>query len=1148
MDRWFFQLLVISSIIFYASSGNLSAEPKKSKTRDEIVKGIAGELRDRAPDIIRMLPELTDPKAREIKPGTYAFVQGKQSSNFAVQQLSKLQSDFSDKKRKASYFKTANNVLFTLIGASAGYAGAEIGYEASEFINSFVDAGLDKTYRQIVVDSEAIVNVAFNEASDERVNRAKEFIRRARELESAGDLQGALEYRKAAADESLQSGAFTQGLANNETCKKIGPEACKLATRRIIETNSVRIDLNQQQIRDLDKKAAANAVKIDELSNALETFKEQANNRLGDLEQTQKALKIELGVVSRDITVLNDRVDFQGKQIGFIQHSLWKNMTPGEKLSALRTGGFFPWMSKTDRADLEKSLKAQKEQFESVKKWGDRVKFMGAASGLVNEISRLDSDLISPDFAAAVSKATFVADIAHQAFSLFETGDITTLTSWSAGISIATNALKLFGKPKPDPDQLRFQALMKALNVVNEKLEEVLRLQRETLLAIEEIDRKLVELDRSVNKRFDRLEEKIDYLTDLVSSSTVLPRSDACIRIIKQGIDNFGFNPETGFYDTYESRVAHWISRDADMETCFNYVSQVSTMYRTQGSSVDAVFQIPARNNDAATAQLKQFHKFLTSRVREIFRYSEGTDTCLRYQVLVGSSAPQSFTEMRPYFSYVENLARLGCAALPENAEPAVLTSASETRAPAEAKWALVEQQIEQDVLLTFADVVLYTSAMKRLLVSSANGSGREILPASAFTEDGASFEYKFIGRNEADDDLEKLSDLLDIAIAQEALKSGLLFLPFIEAALIENDFGFAPSLPEAWRQYMQEAIAYEELPRVTDLKKERVKLSEERSQLVSRTFDTEFLDRRSLYMDQQLARLEEIANEIETIDAELAKEKANSGFLMAEHKVVTDQKTGLGCNLPQEFLTTIEKKDSEQVKGFELSDQVLDFCFSQLGGAHPSDWSEIHKYLLAVYLLESYPEMARNFWIYVSIKNLTEGAYEERGNCAASSSGQSCTYAFDGVGGNRIGTTDIALNVARQARTDSLLQLILPDMRFADLTDKATCAQKSTKLKKSPEDECAPASWTFVWVGTSGVEQNEQVPLTQDLMGDTGQNARRAAPISYTRALQTLAQKRRQIEKELVLEEWVTTTLENDEYEKEELAEAIYTLNLLQN
>jgi len=1130
---------IISTVCIISLADLAVADERQSKLldRNDILLKLGAELRSNAPDLVRMLPEISKYEARNVEPGTYSFVSGRRSAQFVARRLQKLQSDFATKKQKASVFQAGNTILLTSTGAAFGPLGATIGYEASEFINAFVDAGLDKTYRQIIVDSEAIVNVAFREASDERLDSARNLIRRAQIAEDSGNSRSALLLRKQAVRETLESGAFSQRLASNETCVQIGEEACQTATRRIIETNSIRIDLNAGQIDQLIDKANRNSEKIAKITKVFAEFKTQTNERLNGLTLQQEQFSNELKIVSGHLNALNNVVDFQGQQIGFIQHSLWQKMTPPEKEAALNTGGFFPSMDLGEREKLAESLKQQSAAFKSVAVWGERVQFMNAASQLVSAISAIDSDIISEDVAIAVSKATFVADIAHRTYSLVTNfGSLSAFGAWGAGISIAASALKLFGKPKPDPDQKRFEAIMKALGVLNTKIDNMLKLQRQTLQAIAEIDLKLVELDRRLNARFDRIEEKIDYLTDLVSSSIILPRSDACLRVIRQASDNFRFDPKTGYYRSYEDRTDHWKSRGRDMDTCFDYISQVSTLYRTQEALVDAVFLVSERKNDLETASLKSKHSFLTDRVREIFRYNEQTPHCLRHHILVGARAPTSFTGMRPYFSYIENLSKLTCASLPVQAEPDTLLSAFETRNPAEAKWPLIEQQIDQNLLMTFSDLALYVASMKRLLVRPKGEGGElSLLSFKDLLDPDVGKNFTFAGRKDANDDLRKLTDLLDIAIAQESLKSGTLFLPFIESAMVEFEFGHSDKLPQDWHDLVARVAKFTADKEVVSLRERRNLLSEQRAALLPDVFQQESLNRRSLYLDNEIEKLALLNASIEGIDNDLTELKASSGLLEAESKVLEELKCG---RVPSELMTDQAKELSE------LSEAVLNYCFKKVGQFHPSKWQPLHRYLIATQLLQRYPEMAENFWTYVTVRNLTEGSYSNRRNCLSGSADPQCHYRFDGPGGNRIGTTDLVINVARQSKTDSLLRLLLPDFRFAN----ANSVPNTKDENQNGKDALLP-SWAYTWIGSSGEAKLSRLPLTRELLGNSAAPiAQTSAPIRHTPALQILVQKRQQVERELVHDDWVNTALKSEEFNKPQLAEAVYSFSLLQN
>lgn len=1109
--------------------------------------------------VIHYIAEQGDKEAKKIDTQKFLSAEGAEAARLVANQLSSVQQEYQRKSQTAGFVKAGSALLFGGLGTIAGGpVGLEIGLAGSSIVEGIIDAGLSNSYRQIVADSTAVIEYNLNVNADDKVRLADKLIKQADAAQALGNFAEADSLRDQAASSVLQSGAFTGGLLNTEACKSMGKEACELALKGAVRNNTLRLDLNTRQIQSLGKVAATNSANIVKIKSALEQYQRRVDADIDVLQSTQQSIISELQILDSNISQLNDTVSQHDRQIGYLQHSAWAKMSTAEKLDALKSGTFFPKMDAKKRKELTESLEKRAENEKDEAQWQARIKLLGATSDLANELSSLG--VIDADIANAISKVSFGAGLIAQARNLTS---LTSLADWTSGISLAANALKLFGRSRPDPDQERFKAIMRAMGVLNKKLDEVIRLQQETLKAIERIDTKLDRLENSIDKRFDRLEAKVDFLTDLVSSTTVLPRSDACSRFIRYGVDRFGLNVASKRYDNYSQRLSHWNSGGVDLQTCREYVTQAVTVHRPQGPTVDAALLISQRDNSPALQIRKDEFQILVNSFGSLMGASEATPDCLDYSTYVLSQVPRNYLNSRRFFDYIRNLSKIKCTPNLSGPSGIALAGNYDEAAWAKSGWSTISNELDAFSVLAFSDIVLLLSDHERLLVNRyPQGTSTQITIDEIKL--GADLQnVEFEGARRAKRNLERLLDILDIATTQSALKSGLHFLPFLERTMVTHKFGYGDSLPDEWHRYRNAIKSFElsvtsivlngrsEEKTVSSWRETRNALTNRRYEISEKVFGDSSglrITTRDAGLDSRLVQLADLEKTISVIDKAIVEKRAN--YTDVSKRKIED--------LENDLLKTLNCAIPNQSGMLTATSRFWTECFKVLSDGGRLEQNAVSSYLFAVFLLETFPDLAQNFWNYLALRNVTEGGYSTRTECFKSNSASECSYRFNGPSGNRKETSRFTLEFALSYPKDTFLKRLLPDYILADpeisqrSQDDGDAPGDSETQEQNRNKYVVPREfsviWNAKWVGSHGDEKQTPIPSIIELLGKLNPETkgREGGAILYSDETRALFQKRKEVVYRLSAEEWAEKSVQIEEVSRENLEDTLVALSLM--
>ncbi|MGO8058268.1 hypothetical protein ACC716_08630 [Rhizobium johnstonii] len=254
---------------------------------------------------------------------------------------------------------------------------------------------------------------------------------------------------------------------------------------------------------------AHNATEISSVKKGFDNFvlemkasNERIEARLDDQGEQIASLGAAVGDLTKDVKNVQEQVTKMGKNQDLIADFMFSSMSPGEKVSALR-GGLMddrlqcpPGQVGCDTGAIKAALI---ERFDSEAVVNQRIATAGQILKGINDISTITSNL-GIDLGADGNKAVEIASTAVNAYIGFMAGD------YLGSVAALTG---MFGK-KPDPDAERFKIMMGYLKqqfeVVNQKLDAILKNQQTILDAVAGLSQQLQQTYEALDGRLDQMQ------------------------------------------------------------------------------------------------------------------------------------------------------------------------------------------------------------------------------------------------------------------------------------------------------------------------------------------------------------------------------------------------------------------------------------------------------------------------------------------------------------------------------------------------------------------------------------------------------------------------------------------------------------------
>ncbi|WP_428031506.1 hypothetical protein [Ancylobacter sp.] len=999
------------------------------------------------------------------------------------------------------------------IKITAALMAGPLGLAATSVMDPAFNALNKAVYEKYVEVQGKEIRAAIGAGSIRGSEAAENYYREARLAEERRQYARAAELRERGAQELVKSENFIRQAGSTVVCKSLSPDACEALTRATVRAH-FRLPIGETLL-DLQRQATAARAGLEEVKAAFADFAKRTDGRLDALEQSYDALIIEVGIIRVDLDRVRSTVDVHAQQIDYLQHAAWRNMSAREKQEALRSGGFFLGMQNRDELEEQVKVQARMEALQEKAKFGE------AVAGLANALAR--ANIIDAELAKAISTVSFALSFSTQVANFAASAAFTSIGSWTSAVGMATTLVNAFGNAGPTQEQVMMGRIMQALGLINEKLDRILHQQQLALQGIMRLSEQIDALDRKINERLDRISAKIDYVTDVVTSGLLDPQADACQRFMRSGTAIYGLNLNRLSYRNFEARYRHWNEQAADRDLCISYVTQSTTVFRTGVPSLHAALIKSPRSNSAQAEAMDRSRRFIRRQIAAVYGLTDDSESCFDPVIGYLSLGLSNFSETRPLFDYLRNLERTGCASPPSaNSLPKFL-SRTDSGNLSPARWRLFENEVRPEAVAVSLTAGLLLAQDKSILVK--DGGAERLASLKEMRERNDDY---FIGRLREFDDLSRMGDLLDVTYVQNGIQSGLPLLTFLEDAMSVGQYGRSQLLGEGWRETVRRWDAYELSSVVQDLRKKQKAIAEKRAALAPKLFDSRG-ERRS-------AELDRLIKEVSTLDAD---EKAVNDRLrtLRGHEDKDDEIEGL---------KPVGKAIADMARSFDFDPNEIRLerradsigCPEVDEGIAISRWKPLYRYALASCIIEKYPLIAQNFWRFMALRQLTEGAYsvadikerdrffepDPRSRVVCGPlydptfdervAGDKC-YAFDGEGGNRRGVSRISLEAALAQPSPSLLKRLFPDF---DIVGRPVPDASKNADRTGPFSQ-----WFVVWRSWDGRRVETPLPEIEAMIG----KGPLSAPIAMPESASMLDQLASKIDERITRRAWMQEFLE---------------------
>lgn len=666
-----------------------------------------------------------------------------------------------NQRTEVEVIRTTNDVFMWGVTAAGELSGpGSIMVDATMGVYKYtVDKALDQQLSSIAkARDETLQNMAASAFNRLRAaNKQETDVLLARM--KAGDKQAGEELSKRISNGPLND------LLESDRYKALEPDERAALHQQVTNLLADKINdvekLSRQTYTDLTKRLDGQAKRVVEL----EKFKTTTEKRLTKL--VANLVSVKSAVISIDKTVRE-----QADQIALTQQMLMGQMPPRDQLYALRAG-LNARMGNEDRAKaierLEKIVSVQ--DFHDTAK--DAINFAGDMGHLMARAGLLDASAaenLSKNVAIANSTIDMVTTIALSG------GNPLAIVGAVAGFS------KMFGGSGPSAE-------MQKLSQMDRKLDEILRLQRETLQAIAQLSRQLEDSTNRILARIDHVGRVVD-IANVKLDEIVEGGRQKCVQFQEEAFAA-EYSTRVNGFPTYESRVIFFNSepeRRRDFKACLDYLRTVA---RPLVDKPPFSYVL-----DGYKVSFSQLENTFTARVykptlqmHELFLgISANTPNCYNRFHAALNGNPRSFSVVRH--------ADFACAdadiSTSELKAPGALALIAQSDEPVNSVE-MLPGVVRMDVL---ADAYKYLTLVTPFL--ELRDANTELLPKNeaelmmAFSVPAQTSDFRDIFRTMKgyESNFHNLRHSVNLAGAQETLLSGLFIAKPISELLIASRFG----------------------------------------------------------------------------------------------------------------------------------------------------------------------------------------------------------------------------------------------------------------------------------------------------------------------------------------------------------------------
>lgn len=465
------------------------------------------------------------------------------------------------------------------------------------------------------------------------------------------------------------------------------------------------------------------------------------------------------------------------------QAAMLRQMGPRDRLLALQDPSFLPTKTAEEKQkrDEEVARLARYDRVMTIKEGlDDKLAVVGAAAGFAVRLGiPIDTANLNKNISTAKSAINVVSSLA--------TGNY-------VGAIMALGGLGGGGGE---------DGTTAALNAINARLDEVIRLQKETLAKIQELSDKIDRNHEEVMAKLQVIEHKIDNLAQIVTATDVRPYQ-SCKSFVALARQK-GFKITSGSYARYSDRVAHF---EADQvtepegqsraEICFRWLRDVvasgeggptAVKYEPASAIRSDTWEFKAVGTPASTkfkleGMWAAHHVMLGwSEVGPKQQYAATRQNCVKRAVSILAGLPSKISGLREE--------QLSCRDRTDD----ITTSSEWTplklhRGQEMSSVDVTSHPVSVRATTHLAEMMLYLTPFFEIAVRATGDRLRLPQPSelagAAVLNDKVRIEHTAAGNHM----IQEFADQITRTIVQESVLNGTVLVPTIARVLQENQFG----------------------------------------------------------------------------------------------------------------------------------------------------------------------------------------------------------------------------------------------------------------------------------------------------------------------------------------------------------------------
>lgn len=536
--------------------------------------------------------------------------------------------------------------------------------------------------------------------------------------------------------------------------------------KQAFEKQALIKDKTDAELQESVSLAKEKIAKVDE---DVKQFRTETTDALKLVQGQFKAIHDNSKIMQEELQGIKQATVQNTSDIAYVQHALYGRMTPTEQLDAITKGGFFRDMPVDKKGELVKNLKVLSLADSITAK----LETASAVTGLLTKVGVLNASEAS-NLNKNIKTATAVVNVAAS----IATGNY-------VGAIMAAGGL--FGGGE-DPAQAQHAEIMAAFADIKKELEEVKRLQKETLQKLNDLSNQLTLSTKIIRQDIASLRRlTVSFFAESFSQSDEVITFDRCAKFFQSAHrEDIPGRAKQGAFASYADRVSHFQGTavneqgQADFHHCMEKLNLLVDLKGSIATSpIPAVYRYEAivykESEPERESLIDAYGDILEAHYRLLKANSQPERIACATNLVVLSAANFRLTSSLPNIEGTGSTTLRTCAA-----KVSPLLVALKDSYGLEIGERAIHNYVEPIRIIEVSRFLQFLASYEELIYSPGNlvSSVPPVLPTSIPVTGNVNRKYPYEKRLATR--INAFIDILSIGLAQQRFADGILILPHI--------------------------------------------------------------------------------------------------------------------------------------------------------------------------------------------------------------------------------------------------------------------------------------------------------------------------------------------------------------------------------